>query len=642
LVMRGKFSFGLMPDIKAVILAGNLDFGRCPLASRLSPALWPISGKPALERLLRHLSRQEIKEAVICSHENTSQLQKFIGGIDTMQLEFLNEPMPVGTAGCIRDAANADSDTLFLLFHAAVASPPDVRTLLQEHLAGESDLTVVLEPCFQNGRAIGAAAEIYICSPRVLEYIPAQGYCDIKEGLIPVMLQSGRTIRSRLLRYPVGNFRDRAGYLAAIAAYFKNGGNINGDFNYTKWSDSEDVWLADGAEVDPSARICGPVIVMDGARVPEKAVIFGPSIIERNVNIGENTLIEDSVLWEGSQIGQNCEIRRCVIDSGETVSDNSITEDMAITSSRSGGFKSLAKKAVLFERLPFNIFSVMGICVLICVFLWSYWPELTKLKRIWLKTDEYSVGMLVPFLALHIIWTKARGIAECRIQPSIWGLCFFVAAQAMRGFGLYYMYASADRLSFILSIVSLTILLFGWQVFRKTAAVLLFLCLMLPLPHYVHTAVMLPLQKAAAASTVFCLDMIGYSAVNEANIITLNGTTVAVGEACNGLRMATAFLVVIGWIVLLVRREWWEKVILLLSGLPIALLCNTLRLTITAMIFTKLTGEKWERIFHDFGGYAMIPLALALVIFELWILRKLATASNGTTRLIRDIKNYSG
>lgn len=627
MIMLRKYYFGQMPDVKAIILAGNLDFGRCPLVSRLSPALWPIVGKPALERLLRHLSRQEIDKAVICSCGNALQLQKNIDGIDTMQLEFLNEPMPVGTAGCIRDAANGNTNTVFLLLHAGIASPPDVRTLLQKHLASGSDLTVVFESNFQSDRAIGAAAEIYICSPQVIEYIPGQGYCDIKEGLIPVMLRAGRTIRSHLLPYPVGNFRNRAGYLAAITTYFKNGGNVNGDFHYTKWNDSEDVWLAESAKVDPSARICGPVIIMDGATVSEKAVILGPSVIERNVCIDKNTLVENSILWEGSYIGQNCEIRDCVVDAGAIVSSDSVVEKAAVTSGRGCEFKLIAKKAMLAEKLPFNIFRGIGICVLMGVFLWSYWPELVELRKIWLKSDEYSIGMLVPFLALHVLWSRARNISECRIRPSIWGLWFFVAAQAMRGFGLYYMYASADRLSFIVSIASLTILLFGWQVFRKTADVLLFLCLMLPLPRYIHTATMLPLQSAAAASAAFCLEMIGYSAINEANIITLNGTIVAVGEACNGLRMATAFLVIIGWIVLLVRREWWEKLILLLSSLPIALLCNTLRLTVTAVVFTKLTGEKWERVFHDFGGYAMIPLALAMVVFELWILRKLTTVS---------------
>ena len=38
-----------------------------------------------------------------------------------------------------------------------------------------------------------------------------------------------------------------------------------------------------------------------------------------------------------------------------------------------------------------------------------------------------------------------------------------------------------------------------------------------------------------------------------------------------------------------------------------------------------LEGEKWEELFHDFGGYAMMPLALAAVVAELWLLKKLTT-----------------
>ena len=62
---------------------------------------------------------------------------------------------------------------------------------------------------------------------------------------------------------------------------------------------------------------------------------------------------------------------------------------------------------------------------------------------------------------------------------------------------------------------------------------------------------------------------------------------------------------------------------ILVSSLPIALLCNTVRLVITAIFFTILEGEYWEQIFHDFGGYAMMPLALAVVVGELWLLAKL-------------------
>jgi len=63
------------------------------------------------------------------------------------------------------------------------------------------------------------------------------------------------------------------------------------------------------------------------------------------------------------------------------------------------------------------------------------------------------------------------------------------------------------------------------------------------------------------------------------------------------------------------------------SGLPIALFCNTVRLVFTAIAFTALKGEYWEKLFHDFGGYAMIPLALAMVVGELWFLDKLTSSS---------------
>jgi hypothetical protein len=46
---------------------------------------------------------------------------------------------------------------------------------------------------------------------------------------------------------------------------------------------------------------------------------------------------------------------------------------------------------------------------------------------------------------------------------------------------------------------------------------------------------------------------------------------------------------------------------------------------ITAIAFTKLSGEQWEKIFHDFGGYAMMPLALAIIVLELWLLTKMTT-----------------
>jgi exosortase len=163
----------------------------------------------------------------------------------------------------------------------------------------------------------------------------------------------------------------------------------------------------------------------------------------------------------------------------------------------------------------------------------------------------------------------------------------------------------------------------GWQVFRKLGMVLLFLLLMLPLPRRVESLVSLPLQEWGTASAAYCLEVLGFSVRRDGNVIQLGNTTVAVAEACNGLRMVTAFLVISGFVVLLINRRWWEKLVVLLSALPIGLLCNTVRLLLTAIAFTWVNGPRWEGVFHDFGGYAMMPLAVVLTVLELWVMGKM-------------------
>lgn len=638
-------------NIKVVILAGSRDFGRCPLASRLPTALWPVAGQPAIEHLLHHLSHQGIKQVTICSNGDTLLLKKSITTVSSMQLKFLDEPLPVGTAGCIRDTSNGDKDELFLVLPATILSPPNVDMLIRAHQAGKSDLTVMLEPDIGNGDSGNRVSDIYICHASVLEYIPNEGYCDIKEGLIPAMLRGGKTIHTAMLKL-LGSFRNRVEYLSVIANYLRNGCDSDISLLHKKLNGSKNIWLANSVKVDPSARIYGPVVIMDEAAISKEVVIFGPTIIGRGVSIGNNSLIENSVLWDSAKVGENCEVRRSVIDYRAVVRSHTIVEEKSIPFKPDGILRSSAGRTLnivknntsrlrqvlqsqldkVNEKLPswakspkINILPWLAAGLVLIAFIWSYWPNLVELRNIWQRSDEYSSGLLVPFLAVYILWSRRHDLVKCRLRPSIWGLFGFLGAQAFRLSGLFFMYGSAERLSIVLSIAALVLMLLGWQIFRKVFSTLVFLGLMFPLPRSIHYAIMLPLQSWATSSSVFCLEILGYNVIREGNIIHLNGTTVAVAEACNGLRMIMAFFVIGGLVVLLIRRTWWEKLIVLASSLPIALLCNSIRLTITAIAFTMLSGEHWEKIFHDFGGYAMMPLALGAIVLEFWFLTKITT-----------------
>ena len=651
----------MIDNVHVIILAAGRDFGRCPIASRLPVLLWPIGGEPVLRHLLVHLARQGVRDVTICSNGDGSLLRKVNNGnIQKLDVHFLDEPLPTGTAGAVRDAAGGRTDELLLVFPAGIVRPPDIGLLIAAHHSHRADLTVAFNPASGDAQISGEPVNIYVCNPSVLEYIPAEGYYDIKEGLIPELLRAGKCVRCAVLPHSVGNFRDWRGYLDAVSNYLENATEADIDLKTCERNGLHVVWKGSEVTIESGVRIYGRVVLLEGVCVEVGAVIFGPTILGRNVSIGKGSIVVNSVLWDGSRVGENCELQRCVVDYNVVVPNNSVAVDNCITSEPKWRLKGLVASVSKFgkqkvgrvrqwlqresinlnRRMPNQmrrhkpgVPSWLAAGVILIAFLWSYWPGIVDLWNVWQRSDEYSSGLLVPFLAVYLLWSRRKQIAGVQIQPSLWGLPAFVGAQAVRFFGLFFMYGSAERLSIVLSIAALVLLLFGREFFRKVSPIVLFLLLMLPWPNRVQEAIALPLQQWATSSAVFCLETLGYEVASEGNIIHIGQASVAVAEACNGLRMVTAFFVIGGLVVLLVERKWWEKLTVFISSLPIALFCNTVRLAVTAIAFTVLTGEYWEKVFHDFGGYAMMPFALAMMVGELWFLAKLTTAPK-TDRIV--------
>ena len=100
-------------------------------------------------------------------------------------------------------------------------------------------------------------------------------------------------------------------------------------------------------------------------------------------------------------------------------------------------------------------------------------------------------------------------------------------------------------------------------------------------------------------------------------------TPMAVAEACSGLRMLTAFIIVAAFMAYMVNRSRRKKVVLLLSSIPVAMMCNILRLCFTAALILFVSAEVAEKFFHDFAGLAMMPGAVLLMFGELWLMDKL-------------------
>jgi exosortase len=186
-----------------------------------------------------------------------------------------------------------------------------------------------------------------------------------------------------------------------------------------------------------------------------------------------------------------------------------------------------------------------------------------------------------------------------------------------------------DRLSFLVVLFGAFMMVGGWRIIRWAGPAIGFLVFMYPLPTVLERHLLLNLQRVATIASTFVFQMMGFTAIRHGNNIAMDevhGGALNVAEACSGLRMTTIFIALSVAIVLLVERPWWDKFVILVSSIPIALFVNILRITITGLLFmTPLAESEKTRnlIAHDVPGYLMPIMAMALMGLELWVLSRL-------------------
>jgi exosortase len=257
------------------------------------------------------------------------------------------------------------------------------------------------------------------------------------------------------------------------------------------------------------------------------------------------------------------------------------------------------------------------------VFLWAYWATLGGLAEKWSNSPQYAHGFLVPAFAAFILWVRRGQLKTELVRPCAWGLALLAATEALRVAGAYFYFPWFDAVSLLPALAGLFLLLGGWHVLRWAWPAVGFLFFMLPLPYLVESAMAHPLQNLATQVSTYLLQTMGFPAFAEGNIIVLTEARVGVAEACNGLGMLVIFFAVSTTVAFIVREPLWEKLVLVASAVPIALFANVLRITATAAGSQMIGAERAHAVFHDGGGWLMMPLALLLLWLELRLIGRL-------------------
>jgi exosortase len=266
---------------------------------------------------------------------------------------------------------------------------------------------------------------------------------------------------------------------------------------------------------------------------------------------------------------------------------------------------------------PAQRHSLIRLAALTAVLMFSYWPGLLAAKAAW-NNPQYSHGWIVPLFSIAILFWWRQPIGRVSLSAQAAGMGLLVASLALRLFVARYRIVTIDMYTFVPALAGVALLGGGWSVFRWAWAPIAFLIFMYPLPDEATRYLLVPLQNMATIVSTYAIQTLGIDAIREGNQIVVGKMHLGVVDACSGLRMLTIFVALSVAIVMLGDLEWYESLVIVASAVPIALTVNAIRITLTGVMYT-IDPAIAEKIFHDWAGYFMMPLALAM----LYLLQKL-------------------
>ncbi len=261
---------------------------------------------------------------------------------------------------------------------------------------------------------------------------------------------------------------------------------------------------------------------------------------------------------------------------------------------------------------------------LLGLLIYVYWNSLDSrgAKQFW-DNPKYSHGWLVPIFTIILLWMRHEPFGPVSAAARWAGVGLLSAGLGMRLGSTYWPNHVPEMVSFVPSVAGLFLLVGGWKTIRWAGPAVAFLVFMYPLPGFLDTRLLVPLQRLATTSSTYVLQTIGIPSYADGNVIFIGEVQLGVVEACSGLRMLTIFIALSFAIVLVTDRPLWERLVIVLSSVPIALVSNIVRIVVTAILYLVVGPEWVDRVFHDLDGWLMMPFALGLLYVEFQILSHL-------------------
>jgi len=370
--------------MKAVVMAGGEGTRLRPMTSSMPKPLLPVVNRPIMEHVLRLLKRHGLTDTVVTVQFLASLVRNYFGDGEElgMNLYYANEDTPLGTAGSVKNAEVQLAGDSFVVISGDALTDIDLSALIEYHKEKKALVTVCLtrvpdplefgititaedgrverfleKPTWGQVFSDTVNTGIYVMEPEVLSYIKPGEQVDWSGDVFPQLLAEGKPVYGYVAEGYWEDVGTHESYIKAQADVLT--GKVEADID--GFETAPGVWVAEGAEIDPTAVLKGPCYIGDYSKVEAGVEIREHTVIGSNVVVKTGAFLHRAVIHGNVYIGPQANLRGCVvgkntdvmraarIEDGVVVGDECLVEEESILAAgvRIYPFKTVEAGAVV-------------------------------------------------------------------------------------------------------------------------------------------------------------------------------------------------------------------------------------------------------------------------------------------------------
>ncbi|HYO07780.1 MAG TPA: exosortase/archaeosortase family protein [Tepidisphaeraceae bacterium] len=269
---------------------------------------------------------------------------------------------------------------------------------------------------------------------------------------------------------------------------------------------------------------------------------------------------------------------------------------------------------------PSHVAFAIGLALAGVLATFEAWSDLV---RIAISDEESSHALLVPVIVAWLVWARRGRLRHCRPVGQWIGPVIAAAGAGLFLLGEARLIESFWHGGAVMVAVGCCLTILGKDVLRNFLPALLVLVFLVPIPGRIRQKIAVPLQSSTAMVTQGVCEFGGLSVERSGNLLRFNRVDVAIGEACNGMRMTFALVLVSFAFALTTPLRGSVRVLVVLLSPLSAVVANVIRLVPTVWVYGTYSPTAAER-FHDISGWLMLFVAFLALMGTIRLLQWLA------------------